>query len=234
MLQIPIAGYLALKDDQYIYKKQIYFMKLTSAVLLICSFCLTTTAIAQQQYQGTLHTKLGQVMKGEITINLKGENAEMIEVKTTEKIKGKRSKQTTTTTTRLNSAIIKHIEINKTIYYLRDIKIGYDDKLLRNVCVQLIHGTIDCGLFQSREGTEANSVAVKFPKAGLSELASVDFDYYNTSISVRMRISDCKTLLAKMGENDETVSWTETNSREQRIQRFKNIITEYNACAIKN
>jgi hypothetical protein len=48
-----------------------------------------------------------------------------------------------------------------------------------------------------------------------------------------LSISDCKSLLDKMMANDETVSWTENATREQRFQRFKNIVDAYNKCELK-
>ncbi len=209
-------------------------MKLKLTLLLICTACFASTGISQQKHKGTLYTKLGQELQGEITVNLNGDNAELIEISSVEKTKGKRSKQKINSSSKLNTAIIKHILIEGKVYYFRDIKIGYDDKMMKNVCVQLVYGTIDCGLFQAGDGTGENSIAVKFPKAPLSELASVDFEYYHTSASVPMRISDCKVLLSKMAEQDQAVTWTETNNREQRIQRFKNIISAYNDCGLKN
>ena len=98
------------------------------------------------------------------------------------------------------------------------------------MCSSDLSGTIDCGLFKCGDGKGENNIAVKFPKAELHELASVDFDYYHSSITIPLQISDCKTLLNKMIEIDETVTWTNANSREDRIQRFKNIIDEYNNC----
>jgi hypothetical protein len=102
--------------------------------------------------------------------------------------------------------------------------------LLKNVCVKLISGTIDCGLFQAGDGKPEHSVAIKFPKAPLSELASVDFEYYLSSASVPLRFSDCEQLVTKMADNNNSVTWTETTSRDQRILCFKNVIREYNNC----
>lgn len=48
-----------------------------------------------------------------------------------------------------------------------------------------------------------------------------------------MRYSKCESLTNKMIEKDENFSWNESNNREQRIQQFKNIISEYNKCNLK-
>lgn len=194
-------------------------------VLFIAKICL-----GQEKYKGTLFSKLGQEITGDITLNLQGPNEELIEISTTEKTKSKGKRQTITTTSKLNTAIISYIVIDGKTYYFRDIKVGYDDKLIKNVCVQLIFGTIHCGLFQSSDGSAINAIAIKFPKESLSQLASIDFEYYHSSSSVAMRISDCKPLLEKMLANDESVTWTEKATRVERIQRFKNIISDYNAC----
>jgi hypothetical protein len=209
-------------------------MQLKSTLLLTTCFLIITLVNAQSSYKGILYSKLGQQFEGEITIKLKGSNTELIEVTNKEKRKQKGSRETITTSNKLNSALVSHILIEGKTYYLRDIKVGYDDKKLNNVCVQLILGTVDCGIFQYGEGTDTHSIAVKFPKAPLSELSSVDFDYYKTSASIPIQIFSCKPLFQKMKEKEETVTWTESSTREQRIERFKNIITAYNGCASNN
>ncbi len=209
-------------------------MLLKRFLLVLASFYITNLASAQQKYKGTMVTKLGQTLQGEITVNLQGTNDDLIEIKSTEKTKSKGAKQTTTTTAKYNAGIINHIIIKDTVYYFRDIKIGYADAFLKNVCVKLVYGTVDCGLFQIGDGSTTNAVAIKFPKASFSELASVDFEYYHTSSSVAMRITNCKTLVDKIIEKDVTVTWTEQANREQRIQCFKNIINAYNNCEVKN
>ncbi len=209
-------------------------MKLKLACLTITCFLITVTAAAQQSYKGIMNIKLAQKLQGEIMINLAGENEELIEIATTEKIKSRGQRQTITTSAKYNIAIISDIVIDKQTYYFRDIKIDYDDKFLHNVCVKLIYGTLKCGIFQVGDGTAKNNIAIKFPDASLSELASIDFDYYNSSQSVLMRISNCKTLLEKMMAKDETVTWTENATNEQRFQRFKNIVDAYNNCGVSN
>jgi hypothetical protein len=209
-------------------------MQLKSIALIIICAMTTAMTTAQQKYKGTMVTKLGQTLQGEISVNLQGANGELIEIKIIEKNRSKGTKQILTTTAKYNAGVIKHIIIKDTIYFFRDIKTDYDDGFLQNVCVKLVYGTLDCGLFQIGDGTANNAVAVKFPKASLNELASVDFDYYNSSSSVAMRIMDCKTLVDKMIAKDEAVTWTEKASREQRIQCFKNIIDAYNKCEVKN
>lgn len=209
-------------------------MQLKTIVLLLICAMATILATAQQKYKGTMVTKLGQTLQGEIMVNLQGANEELIEIKTTEKTKSKGAKQTVTTTAKYNAGIINHIIVKDTIFYFRDIKTGYDDAFMRNVCVKLVYGTINCGMFQVADGAANNAVAVKFPKASLSELASVDFDYYSSSGSVAMRIIDCKPLVDKMIAKDETVTWTEQANRKQRIECFKNIIDAYNKCEAKN
>ena len=197
-------------------------------------FVLSSIVSGQAKYKGVVFTKLGQEINGEIALNLDGVNDDLIAITTYETSKVKGGKQTLATTTKLNVAIIKNIVIKNQIYYFRDIKIDYDDHFLQNVCVKLIYGTIDCGLFQTGDGTAPNSIAVKFPNEELSKLASIDFEYYHTSASVAMRVSNCESLVEKMSNKDETVTWIEANTRDQRIQRFKNIIDEYNSCKLKN
>ena len=209
-------------------------MKLKLACLTASCLLMSAIAVAQQSCKGIMNTKLGQKLEGDIKINLSGENEELIEIVNTEKTKSKGVKQTKTTSAKYNVAIISNIVIGKQTYYFRDIRIGYDDKFLHNVCVKLIYGTIDCGIFQVGESKEQNNIAIKFPKISFSELASIDFDYYNSSQSVLIKIINCKILLEKMMAKDETVTWTENATREQRFQRFKNIVDEYNKCGVSN
>lgn len=209
-------------------------MRLKPFVILFLLLLLTTTTEAQQIINGTLTTKLGVEMAGKITVNLTGENPELIQITTVEKVRNNRKKQTLTTNNKLNVAFISKINTNGKTYYFRDIKVGYNDTMMKNVCVELIAGNLDCGIFQSSNGNKPHSIAIKFPKAIFSELASVDFEYYSNSLSVPMRFSECKSLMDKMINNDETVTWNETANREQRIQRFKNIIEAYNICKSNN
>lgn len=66
-------------------------MKLKFAFLLIAGFCIALFTMGQEKYKGTLFTKLGGEITGEITLNLQGSNDELIEVITVEKTKGKGS-----------------------------------------------------------------------------------------------------------------------------------------------
>ena len=195
-------------------------MKLKVPFLTFIICCFSLIAFGQKKYNGTLFTKLGQEIKGEIKLNLDGSNDELIEVITVEKTKEKGTKQTLTTSSKINVSIIDHIDVNGKSYYFRDVS------------VQLIYGTITCGIFQSGDGTAMHSISVKFPNELLYILASVDFEYYNSSSSVPLRISKCKSLLNKMMDEDKTVTWKEDATREQRIQCFKNIISDYNKCNV--
>lgn len=203
-------------------------MILKSWLLLVYGTCAAVVSFAQQTYTGTLVTKLGQELHGEITVNLKGTNEDLITISTTEKSKNKGKKETITTAVSYNTAIIKHITIDSNTYYFRNINTAYE-KSLKNVCVRLIGGTINCGLFQSGDGMGQHSIAVKFPKSSLSELNSSEY-YDESSFTVAIQVGDCKNLYRKIINKEEAVSWTEKSSREQRIQAYKNIITEYNSC----
>lgn len=203
-------------------------MKLKIYLLLICCIYVITFSFAQKTYSGTLVTKLGQELQGEITVNLQGENADLIKVSTIEKSKNKGTKETITAAASFNTAIIKHIIIDSITYYFRNINTGYN-KSMKNVCVRLVYGTVECGIFQSGDGTGQHSLAVKFPKSSFHELNSAEY-YDESSFTVAIQFGECKNLYRKIINKDEAVSWTEKSSREQRIQAYKNIITEYNSC----
>ena len=65
-----------------------------------------------QEYKGTMVTKLGKSESGIITVNLDGPNNELIEIATSEqtktKVNGKRTKQTITSSVKLNVAFINN------------------------------------------------------------------------------------------------------------------------------
>jgi len=148
------------------------------AVSLLPLLFSITLVNAQQKYKGKLVSKLGQEQSGEITINLDGSNNELIEITYSEqtKTKGKRkSQQTTSMSMKLNVALIKHITINDTTYYFRDIKYDYNDKYYMNVCVRLLEGTVNCGLFQQGRSTGTSNLSVKLPNSELSKLADLGF-----------------------------------------------------------
>lgn len=203
-------------------------MLLKPYLLLACIICAAVISFAQKTYSGTLVTKLGQELEGEITVNLEGANGDLIKITTTEKSSNKGKKETITTSVSYNTAIIKHIIVDSITYYFRTINTAYE-KSLKNVCVRLIYGTVNCGLFQSGDGTGQHSIAVKFPKSSFNELNSSEY-YDESSFTVAIQLSECKSLYKKIVNKDDTVSWTEKSSREQRIQAYKNIITEYNSC----
>jgi len=203
-------------------------MLLKPYLLLACIICAAAISFAQKTYSGKLVTKLGQELEGEITVNLEGANGDLIKITTTEKSSNKGKKETITTSVSYNTAIIKHIIVDSITYYFRTINTAYE-KSLKNVCVRLIYGTVNCGLFQSGDGTGQHSIAVKFPKSSFNELNSSEY-YDESSFTVAIQLSECKSLYKKIVNKDDTVSWTEKSSREQRIQAYKNIITEYNSC----
>ena len=111
-------------------------LKLPFLTFIVCGF--SVIAFGQEKYNGTLFTKLGQEIKGEIKLNLDRSNDELIEVITVEKTKEKGTKQTLKTSIKINVSIIDHVDINGKSYYFRDIKTDYNDKLMINVSVQLI------------------------------------------------------------------------------------------------
>ena len=203
-------------------------MLLKPYLLLACIICAAVISFAQKTYSGTLVTKLGQELEGEITVNLEGANGDLIKITTTEKSSNKGKKETITTSASYNTAIIKHIIVDNITFYFRTINTAYE-KSLKNVCVRLIYGTVNCGLFQSGDGTGQHSIAVKFPKSSFNELNSSEY-YDESSFTVAIQLSECKSLYKKIVNKDDTVSWTEKSNREQRIQAYKNIITEYNSC----
>ena len=180
------------------------------AVSLLPLLFSITLVNAQQKYKGKLVSKLGQEQSGEITINLDGSNNELIEITYSEqtKTKGKRkSQQTTSMSMKLNVALIKHITINDTTYYFRDIKYDYNDKYY---------------------------LSVKLPNSELSKLAAIDFDYYKATLGWHIfAFSKCKTLRSKMEEKQPGYYWDDNATPEQRLAMWKSWIQEYNSCSLQ-
>ncbi|HEX4877604.1 MAG TPA: hypothetical protein VFV31_13090 [Chitinophagaceae bacterium] len=203
-------------------------MNLKTFFLLTISISVSVFSFSQKTYTGTLVTKLGQELTGEITVNLQGANDDLIKIQSSATSKNKGTKETTSTTASFNTAIIKYIIIDNTTYYFRNINTEYG-KSINNVCVKLIAGTINCGIFECGDGKAPHSVAVKFPKSSMNELTSTDY-YDESSFTVAIQVGDCKSLYRKILDKDEAVSWTPTSTREQRIRAYRNIITEFNSC----
>ena len=97
-------------------------MKLKVPFLTFIICCFSLIAFGQKKYNGTLFTKLGQEIKGEIKLNLDGSNDELIEVITVEKTKEKGTKQTLTTSSKIIYKKCKR-SINLRDYYLWHISI---------------------------------------------------------------------------------------------------------------
>jgi hypothetical protein len=214
-------------------------MKVTSlAVVLLASLFSVSVVNGQlQKYKGTMVTKLGKLETGIIIVNLDGPNNELIEIATSEqtktKEKGRRTKQTITTSTKLNVAIIESIIIKDTTYYFRDIKYDYNEKYYKNVCVKLIDGTLKCGIFQNARSKGNDDISVKLPNDEFSKLVSIDFDYYKSTLAWHIfAFGDCGTLRSKMEEEKSGYTWNDSASREQRLAMWKSWIQEYNACTI--
>jgi hypothetical protein len=209
-------------------------MKTISILLPILFFCTSTTVIAQKKYDGIMFIKFDDKIEGTIKVNLDGPNDELIEVISTEKSPTKKGTKNSTSSNKINVAMIDYLLINGKKYYLRDIEIGFgDERYLRNVCVELIEGTLDCGIFQTGDGKKENSISVKLPREEYYNLASADFKFYANSSALPVYIGNCPVLLQKFTNDDPSVTWKDGAPREERIQKFKTIIKEYNECELK-
>ena len=96
--------------------------------------------------------------------------------------------------------------------------------------MELIDGTLDCGIFKTGDEKTDHSIAVKLPKEEYSKLVSVDFEYYSNSTGLAIHLMSCKPLLEKLSNKDPSITWEDGAPREERIQKFKAIITAYNQC----
>lgn len=210
-------------------------MKATSSGLLLLSFLLSAAfSYGQEKYQGTVVTKLGIKQPGTITLNLNGPNNELIEIipkEQTKKNRNKKVKETVSSSFKLNVALINYIIINDTTWYLRDIKYDYKSKYYMNVCVRLIEGTLDCGIFQTGLSKEMENISIKLPNDEFSKLVSVDFDYYKATLGWHiMAFGKCPTLKTKMEGKQAGYTWDDNTSQSQRITMWKNWVREFNTC----
>ena len=209
-------------------------MKLKTSGLLLVIFLLPITMLySQQKYEGTLVSKFGESHKGIIQVNLNGANDELIEIVSTEKTKSKGTTQTVTHSLKMNVAIIKCIIINDTTWYFRDIKYDYNEKYYMNVCVRLVEGSLDCGIFQTGRSDEMNNTSIKLPNADFSKLVSPDFDYYHSKTGWHiMAFGKCSTLRKKMQDKISGYFWDDNTKPEDRIAMWKNWVKEFNNCGL--
>jgi hypothetical protein len=208
-------------------------MRLSCLAVLLAVVSLS--AAGQQKYKGTIVTKFGDQQTGLITVNLAGENDDLIRIETiTEgKSKSKKNKGTVTTgsSMKLNVALINHIVINDTTYYFRDIKYDYQSKYHMNTCVRLIEGTLDCGYFLGGDPSSPDNIAMKLPNDEYSKLVSINFDYYKATQGWHiMAFSNCASLKAKMTQHAAGYTWNDNNTTEERLAMWRNWIKEYNEC----
>ena len=209
----------------------------TSRLLFLSMLCTFSVLIirGQEKYEGIIVTKLGGKQKGLITLNLNGPNNELLEISFSDSKKNKagnnKSSNAATTSIKLNVALINHIIIHDSIYYLRDIKYDYASKYYMNTPVRLIEGTLDCGMFQTGRSTAQNTIAIKLPNDELSKLISADFDYYKATLGWHlMAFEKCLSLRSKMENKADGYKWDDNTPQEQRIMMWKNWIKEFNAC----
>ena len=211
-------------------------MKTTFFIIAMVTGLFSASVVSgQQKYNGTMITKMGKKETGIITVNLNGSNDELIEIAASEQTKtkggGKKTKETITSSMKLNVAFINSVIINDSTYYFRDIKYDYNDKYFMNVCVRLIKGTLDCGIFQRGNSKDQENIYIKLPNNDFSKLVSVDFDYYKATQGWHiMAFRECSSLRGKMEAKQPGYSWDDNTSREQRIGMWKNWIEEFNAC----
>ena len=202
-------------------------MKATATITAVIFLFSSVTALGQQTYKCAVITKLGGKQQAVVTVNLNGDNDEMIQLSTVEKLKN----QKVTSTNKLNVALIREFIINDTTYYFRDIKYDYNSKYHYNACVRLIEGNLDCGLFQVGNTTSPDKMAVKLPNDEYSKLVAVDFDYYRATLGWQlMAYSSCKSLADKMRNHTAGYSWNDSTPLIDRIAMWNNWIKEYNSC----
>lgn len=151
-----------------------------TVLILTCS-ALIQKGNAQQEVTGKISIKSGPTIAGDFAINLTGPNDNYITITGTA-IPSSRSRNTATpsktpTTRTFSVDLIHHIVVNDTTYFLRDIKVGNDDKYEKNVAVTRIEGTLYCGIFQRARSAGNSNIAVKLPLKELSKLVSIDLEF---------------------------------------------------------
>ena len=99
------------------------------------------------------------------------------------------------------------------------------------MCVRVIYGTLECGMFQTGRSKGNDGIAIKLPNNELSKLVSTEFDYYKaTSGWHAMAFGKCESLQAKMIDEEIGYKWDDTTPLADRIAMWKNWITEFNNC----
>lgn len=219
---------------EYFYGKRLFMKTRMSFLAIVCSL-LVFPAAAQQKYKGTVVTKFGDQYKGQVTVNLAGENPDLISIETTSEAKSKSRRQkkqsVTNLSMKLNVALIKQVIINDTTYYFRDIKYNYNEKYHMNSCVRLVEGTLDCGYFQGGDPSSPDYIAVKLPNDEFSKLVSINFDYYKATLGWHiMAFGKCQSLREKMEQEKPGYTWTDSNTPQERLSMWRTWIREFNNC----
>ncbi len=209
-----------------------------SISLALISLLLVAQNIYAQTYHGKMVVFFKDTLEGKITVNLTGENKDLIyiETATVSKSKKKGEKTTTSTTERngYNPAIINALFINGKSYKFKDLRLDYrDENNLENCCVERIAGNDSIAIYQWNNKDGLISYYTTTPRFNeyAESIEHPKYDEGGFKPFMAIKLSRCKSLGDKIYEMADGYFYeNKTASLEEKLQVWKNIIREYIAC----
>lgn len=208
-------------------------MKAALALVLIPFFCSAQI----KSYPGVLLLKTGTTLTGKITVNLTGENKNLITIETSTNPEGKKKREKTSLSTNLqeflNPVIIKSLIIDNQTYYFFDLRNEMDEKKNLTGClVKKMLGNDTIGLFQWQDSTGKTSHYVLPPltKGILTNIEHPDFSGNHFQI-ISFSYGRCRTVSKKMYDKVEGYYYdNEKDAIDTKIKVWTNIIQSYINC----
>lgn len=209
---------------------------------LFTFFFITIFLVSQKSYTQTYNGKMviffRDTLEGKITVDLTGENKDLIyietETKTTTKKKGAKETATVTEKNGYNPAIITSLIIDGKTYRFKDLKNDYkQENNLEKCCVERIAGNDSLALYQ---WTDKNgilsyySISPRFNEYG-ENIAHPKYNDIGFRSFIGIKFSRCKTLGDKIYNMETGYHYdNKTASLEEKLLVWKNIIRDYIAC----
>lgn len=208
-------------------------MKTVLTLVLLPFFCSAQV----NSYTGTLLLKAGTTLTGKITVNLTGENKNLITIETSSNSEGKKKREKTSLSTNLkeslNLVIIKSLTIDNQDYYFFDLS---NDKEVKNnltgCLVKKILGNDTIGLFQWKDSTGKTTYYILPPltRGVLTNIEHPDFSGTHFQI-VSFAYGRCRTVSKKMYDKVEGYYYdNEKDPIDTKIKVWTNIIQSYINC----
>lgn len=198
-------------------------------IFLFILLSLQLTAFAKdkvEKHYGKVTSIMGDY-EGLIHINLKGENADMIEIELgTTKEKKKRSSYTETKSVSLNVAAIRTLTIDAIEYVIKNVEYE-ENKYYKNCCLIADVISTNASLYQFNNNNNLLYVMhiKNYKEAKYLNLVSV----FSTIIVFK----ECETLKAKIRNKVAGYELLESMEEEARVTAWKRWFSEFEDCIKK-